>query len=271
MTRPADRSALLATALRSPDATAAHDRTAWLNLFTDDGTVIDPVGSRPHRGRDALGKFYDTFIAPREIAFSSDADVVSGQSVYRDVTLAVRLATSVTIDVPAILRYDIAVDQDALRVSQLRAYWELSPMIGALVRNGLAAVPVAVALSAAMLRNQGVAGTGGFLTAFRRPGHHAVDTLRELIEGASTSEHQIAGRTVESSVPTTVNGRLLDSATELVAALDNARGRKYIAAGTTVAAVLDHDQWTGFIFAEFNRSTPTSLAVVTEPRRTPTS
>ncbi|GAB17213.1 hypothetical protein GOEFS_021_00400 [Gordonia effusa NBRC 100432] len=271
MTTPADRSALLATALRSPQATAAHDRAAWLDLFTDDGTVIDPVGSRPHQGREALGKFYDTFIGPRNIVFSSDSDVVSDGSVYRDVTLSVQLSTSVTIDVPTILRYDIVGVHGAMHVSRLRAYWEMRPMIGALGRSGLAALPVAAALSGAMLRNQGVVGAAGFLTAFRRPGHDAVEALRTIVTAASVADHEPVRNIIGPSTPVTLNGRKLIFTAELVVALDNAHGRKFIAAGTTVAAVLDHDAWAGFIFAEFTHSTPTSLAIVTEPRRTPTS
>jgi hypothetical protein len=45
------RAELLAVVERSPTAAGAHDRAGWVGLFTTDGTVEDPVGSRPHRGR----------------------------------------------------------------------------------------------------------------------------------------------------------------------------------------------------------------------------
>jgi hypothetical protein len=61
-------SALLAAVERSPEA-AAHDRAGWVGLFTVDGRIEDPVGSRPHVGQAQIGRFYDTFIGPRDIAF----------------------------------------------------------------------------------------------------------------------------------------------------------------------------------------------------------
>lgn len=41
-----DRERLLAAVERSPHAAAAHDRAGWVGLFTGDGRVEDPVGSR---------------------------------------------------------------------------------------------------------------------------------------------------------------------------------------------------------------------------------
>lgn len=240
---PTDRASLLATALRSPAAARARDRTGWLELFTADGTVIDPVGSRPHTGRAALGRFYDTFIGPREVSMSSDLDVVAGNSVFRDARLAVGMSTSVSIDVPAILRYDLAVEHGELRISRLRAYWELLPMVAALGRKGLPAAGVGAGLGAVMLRNQGVGGTVGFLRAIRPGGPRRVAAVRDVVDGASRL---------------TVNG-------DVGATLCGARIRKTVAAGTTVAAVLDHDEWSGFLFAEFSGSRMTSVNVVTQP------
>jgi Nuclear transport factor 2 (NTF2) domain len=62
-------SALLAAVERSPEAAAAHDRAGWVGLFTVDGRIEDPVGSRSHVGQAQIGRFYDTFIGPRDIAF----------------------------------------------------------------------------------------------------------------------------------------------------------------------------------------------------------
>ncbi|MGH3584208.1 MAG: nuclear transport factor 2 family protein, partial [Mycobacterium sp.] len=72
------RVAVLATVEGSPAAVVAHDRARWVGLFTADGRVEDPVGSRPHVGTDQLERFYDTFIGPRTITFHRDVDVVTG-------------------------------------------------------------------------------------------------------------------------------------------------------------------------------------------------
>ncbi len=55
---------LLAAVELSPQAAAAHDRAGWVGLFTEDGRIEDPVGSRPHIGHEQIGRFYDTFIEP---------------------------------------------------------------------------------------------------------------------------------------------------------------------------------------------------------------
>ena len=70
---------LLAVVERSPAATDVHDRSGWVGLFTADGRVEDPYGSRPsRRARCEIGRFYDTFIGPRQIIFHRDVDLVVG-------------------------------------------------------------------------------------------------------------------------------------------------------------------------------------------------
>ena len=78
----------------------AHDRHAWVGLFTPGGQVEDPVGSRPHRGRHAIERFYATFIGPRDITFHRDADVVVGNTVVRDLELEVTMADSLVMGSP---------------------------------------------------------------------------------------------------------------------------------------------------------------------------
>src|SRR6516165_837000 len=98
---------LLAIVEQSPRATAAHDRSGWVGLFTDDGCVEDPVGSGSHVGHAQLERFYDTFIGPRQITFRRDLDIVTGTSVIRDLTLEVVMGPGVRLFVPAFVRYDL--------------------------------------------------------------------------------------------------------------------------------------------------------------------
>ncbi|MBV9512514.1 MAG: nuclear transport factor 2 family protein, partial [Mycobacteriaceae bacterium] len=90
-----DAAEMLAAVEQSPQATAAHDRAAWVELFTDDGRVEDPFGSRPHIGHAQIARFYDTFIGPRHITFHRDLDIVAGTSVIRDLTLEVGMGSDV--------------------------------------------------------------------------------------------------------------------------------------------------------------------------------
>ena len=74
------------------------------------------------------------------------------------------MGRSVTMLVPTFIRYDL---DGELRIQRLQAFWELPAMGWQFVRNGVGAVPVGVQLSRALLRNQGLSGTVGFLAAVR--------------------------------------------------------------------------------------------------------
>jgi hypothetical protein len=197
------RSELLAAVERSPEAAGAHDKAAWVGLFTDDGRVDDPVGSRPHIGHEQIGRFYDTFIGPRDITFHRDLDIVSGTSVIRDLTLEVGMSPSVRMMIPAILRYDLRAAESGWQIERLRAYWELPVQIGQFVRHGLASVPVSLHLASALLRNQRLSGTLGFVSGLRRPGGRG----KQLVERTWNCDKVIAaGNTVAASM-TTLSGR----------------------------------------------------------------
>ena len=76
-------------------------------MFTADASVEDPYGSRPHVGLEEIGRFYDTFIAPRQIIFHRDVDLAVGAAVVRDLKLEIVMAPEVRLDVPMHLRYDL--------------------------------------------------------------------------------------------------------------------------------------------------------------------
>ena len=54
-------------------AVARGDKEGWLQIFAPDAVVQDPIGPSPfnpdgegHKGREAIGKFYDEVISPSE-------------------------------------------------------------------------------------------------------------------------------------------------------------------------------------------------------------
>lgn len=219
MERAADE--LITAVERSPRAAAAHDRPGWVGLFTVDGRVEDPVGSRPHVGHAEIGRFYDTFIGPRQITFHPEADIVDGTVVIRDVTLEVTMGPGVSLMVPTFIRYDLKASESGWRFSSLKAYWELPVMVTEFLRSGPRSVPVALRLCAALLRNQGMSGSVGYLGALRRPGERA----KRLVEQA-----------------------LSDG--ELHPDLRNCQWRKVIAAGSTVAAAVMTSSGPGVVFVD---------------------
>ena len=146
MERAADE--LLTAVERSPRAAAAHDRPGWVGLFTADGCVEDPVGSRPHVGHAEIGRFYDTFIGPRQITFHPEADIVDGTVVIRDVTLEVTMGPGVSLMVPTFIRYDLQASESGWKFSSLKAHWELPVMVTEFLRSG----PRSVAGGTAVVR-----------------------------------------------------------------------------------------------------------------------
>jgi len=189
----ATRTALLAAVERSPQAAVIHDRGAWVGLFTNDGLIEDPVGSRPHIGWSQIGRFYDTFIASREIVFHPDVDIVSDNSVVRDLRLEVRMGPSVTLFIPAVVRYDLRRVVDDWKIERLRAYWELPAMMGRFLGKGLPAAPQALLLTRTLLGHQGLRGAAGFATGLLGHRLRGKRTLRTFL-GAIAEGDQLGAR-----------------------------------------------------------------------------
>ncbi len=155
------------------------------------------MGSTPHVGHVQIGRFYDTFIGPREITFDSRADFVAGSTVVRDLTLNVRMSAAVGMQIPAVLAYRLADTAEGLRIASLQAYWELAPMMAQFARQGAPALAAGLTLSRALLANQGMGGAFGFARGLRRPGRRARakvdDLLAALSGGDELSTRRILG------------------------------------------------------------------------------
>jgi len=173
MKNEVSREQLLDVAKASPAAVAAHDKAAWVGLFSRHAVIEDPVGSKPHhnglhdprsgvRGPGPLERFYDTFIAPNEIAFNIERDIVSSPFVLRDVTIEITMAPGLSVRVPMHLLYEIAEEDGALKVAHLRAHWELAPMVGQVFGKGWPGVMTMNRLGLRMIVNQGFGSVLGF-------------------------------------------------------------------------------------------------------------
>ena len=253
------RAELLATVERSPAALRTHDRRAWVDLFSPGGRIDDPVGSAPHRGRDEIERFYDTFIAPRDITIHRDADVVVGRTVVRDVELEAAMSDSLVMRIPAYLRYDIEDADGELRIARLQAHWELPAMVMQFARAGLAAVPAGLALSRGLLVNQRIAGTLGFLSGFRGVGARGKRHLSGFLDDACAGDEVAVRRRMSDQVHITLGDDERIATSDLVNRLAGGRPRKLIAAGDTVAAGIESDGQRQVLIAEMR---PNTLATV---------
>jgi Nuclear transport factor 2 (NTF2) domain len=247
---------LLAAVERSPQAAAAHDRTGWVGLFTTDGRVEDPVGSRPHVGPVEIGRFYDTFIGPRDIAFHLDLDVVRGSSVVRDLDLEVVMGSVITMTIPAFLRYDLREVDGEWKIAMLRAYWELPAMMLQFLRNGASAVPATIQLSQGLIRNQRLRGTAGFAAGFRRVGTRHKTLVDTFVNAVGRGDRFTALQTLSSGATITFGDGDAAETTdiaELIKRHVGANAPKIIAAGSTVAASVTSGQGRGVLFADVAR------------------
>jgi hypothetical protein len=246
-------SALLTAVERSPQAAAAHDRQGWVGLFTIDGRVEDPVGSRPHAGPIQIGRFYDTFIGPRDIAFHRDLDIVRGTSVIRDLELEVAMGSAVTMAIPAVLRYDLRQVDGEWRIVVLRAYWELPTMVLQFLGNGLSALPAGVQLSRGLIRNQRLRGSVGFVAGFRRVGARQKTLVDTFVNAVGRGDRFGALQALSSGATITFGD---DEATDLAGIIERCPGAtttKLIAAGPTVAASVASKSHRGLLFADVTR------------------
>lgn len=238
---------MLAAVERSPEAAAAHDRDGWVALFAADGRIEDPVGSRPHVGRAQIARFYDTFIGPRDITFHRGGDVVAGSAVIRDLTLEVKMGASVTMTIPAFLRYDL---DDSLNIARLQAFWDLPAMVWQFARNGVGALPAGLQLSRALLRNQRLAGTAGFLAGFRGATSRAKRHVGALLDDACAGDQVAVKRRLGDTPRLTRGDDERIGTSDLVALLHGARWDGMVRAGNVTVARARRDGRHLVVFVE---------------------
>jgi len=169
---------LLELVSRSPAAVAIHDKQAWLELFSRAAVVQDPVGTAPHRRTasgdgaasrdDPLGRFWETFILPNRISFTSYQDIVIANEVVRNVSIRSELGSGISIEVPAYLLYRTTEENGEARIEALMAHWELWSMVRQVTAGGLAGLSTMIQLGWRMLKIQGAAGVLGYVQGISR-------------------------------------------------------------------------------------------------------
>ncbi|MCP5043374.1 MAG: steroid delta-isomerase [bacterium] len=119
-------------ARKSWRAAQDRDKKGWLALMADDVCIEDPIGEAPTnptgkgvRGKEEVGKFFDTFIAPSKIVVDTIESRAAGNESAHVLQLNTTLANGVTTRVRGIFTYHLN-DQGLL--TNLRGYWTLADM-----------------------------------------------------------------------------------------------------------------------------------------------
>lgn len=251
---PHGAAALLEAVEQSPNAVAVHDKAAWVGLFAVDGQVNDPVGSTPHVGTAAIGRFFDTFIAPNTIAFDVQHDVVAGMSVVRDLTVHTTMSTGVTMHIPMHLRYDLISQgpDDSLKIQRLFAHWELQKMVGQLLSSGGRGLLASVILGPQLIRHQGLSGCAGFLRGLSGVRKRGKKRVLELVAALGRADAAAVSALLAPNATLSTDGVTQISLAEFISAAKHLEAEKLLAAGRTVTATVQLDGKRGVGLFEFS-------------------
>ena len=159
-----DKNEIIALVNRSPELVDKHDRAGWLDLFSSNAIVQDPVGAGLNRkgkdmrhGEDALGRFYDVFIGPNKIKFDVHQDIVVGDEMVREVSIHTTLPHGAISMVHCNLIYKVIEENGQLKVESLRAHWDFGKNAMALMKNnGLKGMTDSMVQFGSMIKVQGL-------------------------------------------------------------------------------------------------------------------
>lgn len=170
----------------SPQAVATHDKQGWLNLFTPDAEILDPVGAGGFSTSDKREAFYETFIAPHKIRFEVHQDIVCGNDVWRDVTIHTSMSEGSKLAVPALLNYEIRDFPQNPKIAKMHAYWQLPDMTKSLLDqpHGLSD---SNRQSERLLHNFGFLGALDYSRGFDRAGKLGIKAAQRRLE----DEHKL--------------------------------------------------------------------------------
>jgi hypothetical protein len=116
-------------AFRSYEAVIAKDKQAWVDNFTQDGWIEDPVGpsvfdpdGNGHHGPDARAAFWDKTIATIEtFVFEITDSFAAGNECANIGTIHTTLSNGYRVHTEGVFIYRV---DDAGKIISLRALWE---------------------------------------------------------------------------------------------------------------------------------------------------
>lgn len=99
------------------------DREAWLSLFSQDAVLIDPVGSDPHQGIEAIAAFWDR-IHQLPMKYEPEVHRIAvcgneGLLVFKMVSRPEGSPGGMTMEIAD----TFTIDDDG-KITELKAYWD---------------------------------------------------------------------------------------------------------------------------------------------------
>ena len=116
----------------SIDRVQNKDKAGWLALFADDAVVQDPVGKSPldpsglgHRGKEAIGKFWDMIIAGGDFDYTIHQSFPCGDECANWWVGINTPPDGQRFETPMITIYKVNAEGKLL---SLRAFWDSSKL-----------------------------------------------------------------------------------------------------------------------------------------------
>ncbi|WP_018801542.1 nuclear transport factor 2 family protein [Salinispora arenicola] len=113
---------------RAMRAVMAKDRGAWLDCFTEDALLRDPVGGSPldpdgkgFRGRAALAEFWDALVEPaQDVRFVVREEYPSSDATAKVASVAITLPDGAAMNYDGVFVYEV---DEAGRTASLSGYF----------------------------------------------------------------------------------------------------------------------------------------------------
>jgi len=123
---------------RSMQCVESKNKSAWLDLFAEDASIEDPVGTSPldpegkgHRGKTAINAFWDNFIAPSTIRFDIRQSYACGSEVANVGVITTTMPNGAKALAEGVFVYRV---NPAGKILSLRAFWEFERMAASMQR-----------------------------------------------------------------------------------------------------------------------------------------
>ncbi len=167
----------------------AHDKNNFLNIFSKNASIEDPVGSKVFKrggknGKDGIDVFYETNITHGNVHLESQLDVFCDMYVIRDIKANISPAPGADFIVHSYSFYRMAEEAGEIKIDGLAAYWEMEEMSNQISALGLKAANVSLKVFGRVLKNQGPSGMIDFMKAgfgIKEKGHKAVNAFVDAV------------------------------------------------------------------------------------------
>jgi steroid delta-isomerase len=121
-----DPAAIRATVEQYLERFNAVDRVSWLELFTPDATMEDPVGTPVRHGHGEIGAFFEQshgLADTLRIVRTGPVRVAAGECAFPMQARPTMGGTEFVVDIIDVMTFD-----DDARITSMRAFWDATEM-----------------------------------------------------------------------------------------------------------------------------------------------